>query len=434
MFRRKRKRVFMVVESFARGGAERQILVLSEGLQRRGYEVSVFQLVGVVPGQANFENELAQLGIPLWDAASFAAAKPAMGDLYDRLAPFAPVLPANYAAIGRGLVAAVAEFTPDVVNGWSDMANVFGGFVARARRVPRIVLGQRVLPGTHWTSEAQSELYRQAYRELARDPRVAFVNCSAASARAYEAWLELEPGTVRVVYNGLPAAMAKPRKMVTPAAARAAFGLPVGACVVGGLMRFSPEKEPLLWLETAAAIARARPDTVFLLGGYGHGSIAEDLRRKGAELGLGARLMMPGIISEIALFYAPLDAFLLTSRAEAFGNVLIEAQAAGVPVVAPAVGGVAETMNDGVTGRVVADRCAAALAAALLEVLSDGGWRARAAAEAPAFVARNFSAGRMVAETVAIYRGDRSGARLMARLRATLGQAFNGSGRATIRS
>ena len=433
MFWLKPERVLMVVESFARAGAERQILVLSEGLKRRGYEVSVFQLVGVVPGQANFENELAQLGIPLWDATSFADARPALVDAYERLAPFAEILPANFAAIGRALAAAVAEFTPDAVNGWSDMANVFGGVVARAMGVSRIVLGQRVLPGTHWTSEAQSKLYRQAYRELARDPRVAFVNCSAASAKAYETWMELKSGTVRVVYNGLPAAMAKPGKTVTPAVARAGFGLPPGAVVVGGLMRFSPEKDPLLWLETAAAIARARPDTVFLLGGYGHDTIAADLCRKGAELGLGARLMMPGIIGDIASFYAALDAFLLTSRAEAFGNVLIEAQAAGVPVVAPAVGGIAETMNDGVTGCLVTDRSAAGLAAVMLEVLSDGDWRARAAAEAPAFVARNFSAGRMVDETAAIYRSDRSASRLLARLRGTLGQAFYGAGRAAVR-
>jgi glycosyltransferase involved in cell wall biosynthesis len=407
----------MVVESFARGGAERQILVLSEGLLRRGYDVRVFELVGVVPGQANFEDELAQLDIALWDAAQFADAEPPAVDIDVQLAPFAGALPADYTAMCRALAAAITDFAPDVVNGWSDMANLIGGFVAGAMGVPRIVLGQRVLPGTHWISEAQSELYRQAYRQLAHDPRVTFVNCSAAGAKAYEAWLALEPGTAQVVYCGLASSNRTPGKTAAAAACRAFFGLPASALVVGGLMRFAPEKDPVLWIETAAAIAAARADTVFLLAGYGHGTIAEDLRRKATELGLGARLVMPGAITEVGPFYAALDAFLLTSRAEAFGNVLIEAQAAGVPVVAPAVGGMGETMRDGVTGRLVTDRSAAGLAAAVLDVLADSAWRARAAAKAPGFVAKNFGQRRMVTETVAIYRGGRLGSRLIARLR-----------------
>lgn len=421
MFWRKRKRVLMVVESFARAGAERQILLLGDGLKRRGYDVRVFELVGVVPGQADFEDGLAELGITLWNAARFGHAEPPFGDMDKRLAPFGAALPNNYAALCRGLAAAVGEFAPDVVNGWSDMANVVGGFVAAAMGVPRIVLGQRVLPGTHWTGEAQAERYRQAYRQLAQDPRVAFVNCSAASAKAYEAWLELKPGTVRVVYNGLSSAITAPGKTAPKAAYRNGFGLPPQVQVIGGLMRFAPEKDPALWIETAAVIAAARADTVFLLGGYGHGPIRDELHRQAMQLGLNGRLIMPGAIREVGPFYAALDAFLLTSRAEAFGNVLIEAQAAGVPVIAPAVGGIGETMRDGVTGRLVADRSAAGLAAALLAVLADDGWRARAAAEAPAFVAENFGPERMVAETVAIYGGDRPGSRLMTRIRGALG-------------
>ncbi len=114
---------------------------------------------------------------------------------------------------------------------------------------------------------------------------------------------------------------------------------------------------------------------------------------------------MPGVIDELGPFYGALDAFLLTSRLENLGNVLIEAQAAGVPVVAPAVGGIAETMRDGVTGRLVIDRSAASLATAMVDVLRDDRWRARATAKAPRFVARKFSERRMVRKMIAIYEG-----------------------------
>ena len=186
------------------------------------------------------------------------------------------------------------------------------------------------------------------------------------------------------------------------------FGLPAQARVVGGLIRFAPEKDPWLWIETAAAIATTQPDTVFLLGGYGHGTIADSLLQKGRELGLSGRLFMPGVIRELGPFYGALDAFLLTSRLENLGHVLIEAQAAGVPVVAPAVGGIVETMRDGVTCRLVIDRSAASLATAMVDVLRDDRWRARATAKAPRFVARKFSERRMVKNMIAIYEGGGS--------------------------
>lgn len=406
MLEHKRKHVLMVVESFVRGGVERQILLLGEGLLQRGYEVRVFELVGAVSGQANFEEDLARLGITLWNIASFECAEPCSNDANVLFNSLAPLLRENHVSMCSALAAAIAEFAPDVVHCWSDFANMIGGFVAGTMGVPRIVIGQRVFPPPFWYGEEVSELYRQAYRQLASDPRVTFVNNSMTSGREYENWLALAPGTVRVVYNSIWSSAIKSDNTPAPSVCRKAFGLPAGVPVIGGLMRFAPEKDPALWIETAAVIARVRADTMFLLGGYGHGTIADDLYRKGVELGLGARLVMPGAIGETGAFYGALDAFLLTSRTENFGNVLIEAQAAGVPVVAPAVGGIPESMCEGVTGRLVAERSAPSLAAVVLEVLTDGAWRARAAAKGPDFVVKNFDQQRMVSENIAIYCGN----------------------------
>jgi glycosyltransferase involved in cell wall biosynthesis len=402
----RRKRILMVVESFARGGAERQILALSEGLLQRGYEVRVFELIGVVPGQSTFEVELADLGVPLLSARHSGA--PAMqgqnGSGFPELAQYASILPANSAALSLALSVAIGEFQPQVVNTWSDVAGVIAGFVAAAMNVPRVVIGQRVPPPPHYEyGEVVSELYQQAYRHLAADPRTVFVNQSAASARTYEDWIELPPGTVKVVYNGLSPSTMASGIWRRRDAYRGRFGLPEQAPVVGGLMRFSPEKDPELWIEAAAAIASVRPDAYFLLGGYGHGRIADELFQKADELGFGPRIVMPGAIIDVGPFYASLDAFLLTSRLENFGNVLIEAQAAGIPVVGPATGGVAEAMIDGVTGLLVADRSAESFAGAALRILGDRGWGERVQIEGPKFVAQKFSQQRMVDEMIHIY-------------------------------
>jgi glycosyltransferase involved in cell wall biosynthesis len=86
-----------------------------------------------------------------------------------------------------------------------------------------------------------------------------------------------------------------------------------------------------------------------------------------------------------------MDVFLLTSRAEGLPNVIIEAQHAGLPVVAPDVGGTAEAIASADTGTAVADRSAGALADAVLAYLNDASRRERIATMAPRLVEQHFS-------------------------------------------
>src|SRR5215212_6877057 len=109
----------------------------------------------------------------------------------------------------------------------------------------------------------------------------------------------------------------------------------------------------------------------------------------------------------MSAIYSALDVFLLTSRTENIPNVLIEAQAAGVPTVSPDVGGVSETMSDGATGYLVRERSAGGLAAAVLRVLNQG----HVLAEGPAWVAKRFAHDRMVRATLGVCRQEAARAR-----------------------
>ena len=171
-----------------------------------------------------------------------------------------------------------------------------------------------------------------------------------------------------------------------------------GAPVVGTVMRFVEQKDPDLWLDTAAEIAKARPEVRFLIAGYGE--LQDRIVRRIASLGLVDRVAMPGASTDVGLIYATLDVILLTSVIEGVPNVLIEAQACGRPVVALDVGGVSEAISQDRTGRVVRERSPRRLAEAVIDVLGEPAWAARARAEGPAFVASRFSVDRMVAETL----------------------------------
>ena len=154
-------------------------------------------------------------------------------------------------------------------------------------------------------------------------------------------------------------------------------------------------------MRTAAGIARARPDVIFLVIGTGHMQSA--MLEFAAELGIADRLFLPGTEKNIAPAYAAMDVFLLTSRFEGLPNVLIEAQALGVPVVTTDAGGCREAVLEGQTGVIVKSRDSAKLAERVLFVLDDPDWAAKARQRGPVFVRERFGLKRMIEETLDVY-------------------------------
>jgi glycosyltransferase involved in cell wall biosynthesis len=397
------KRVLMVIESVARGGAERQMLALTQGLLDRGYAVEVLELTGVVPGQASFIDEFRALRLEPKRASDVSCSEQDQRDGYavsGELQPYADILPARLGAICSALVAVITRFRPRVVYCWSDLASVLGGFTAAHKQVPRTILGQRTFPPPFWVEPTIADSYRQAYGALLRKPNMTMINISSISARAYEAWLGIDR-TIRVVRNGFARASVTIPDNDAIAEFRRGLGIPDGAPVVGTVMRFAPEKDPQLWLRTAAEIAGARDDVHFILNGYGHDNIAEQLREMSEQLGLKYRLHMPAAIADVGRVYGALTVFLLTSRTDSTPNALLEAQAVGVPIVAPAIGGIEEAVLDGVTGVLVRNRSATALADAVLGLLGNPTRRQWAKTYGSGFVAQKFGLDRMIDETIA---------------------------------
>jgi glycosyltransferase involved in cell wall biosynthesis len=138
--------------------------------------------------------------------------------------------------------------------------------------------------------------------------------------------------------------------------------------VVGLLGRFDPDKDHRNFLAAAARVARAAPAAWFVLAGDGVDGANPTLRGWIEAHGLAGRVRLLGLRSDVPRLLSALDVLALSSRAEAFPNVLGEALACGVPCVATDCGDCREIV--GPAGRIVPPRDPAALAAALLEVLA----------------------------------------------------------------
>jgi glycosyltransferase involved in cell wall biosynthesis len=127
------------------------------------------------------------------------------------------------------------------------------------------------------------------------------------------------------------------------------------------------------------------------------------LERRRAELGLESRVHLLGFRTDARSLMAQCTVMAVPSELEGLGTSILEAMAAGVPVVATAVGGIPEVIQNGVTGRLVPPRNPEALAAALVEVLAHPD-RALAWAEQGRLSVRRFDIERMVERTLEEYQ------------------------------
>jgi glycosyltransferase involved in cell wall biosynthesis len=399
-------RVLMVISTLARGGCERLLLATARGLLAHGHTIEIFTLAPVPAHDSSMEAEFAALGIRLSCAADFGdmSGKREDGRECHDLERFRPILQhLDVVQLGAALEQVIKRFDPGVVHCWSEPSSVIGGLVAAARRVPRIIIRLVNVPPFR-LNLLGADLYRDAYRLLLRNKSVQFLNGSASNARDLEQWLSVPYGSVKVLRSAFPADSMRLRNEHEAKLYRQSLGIPSTAPTVGTIMRFAPEKDPELWIETASRVAAIRSDVYFLLCGYG--ALAETIAQRIKHLGLSPRFILPGAVTDLSAVYACMDVFLMTSRHEGTPATLREAQAVGVPVVAPDVGGTSETILHGRTGLLTATRDAQELADAVLGVLNDHGLRRSAARHGPQFVATQFNWERSIEETIAFYRGD----------------------------
>jgi glycosyltransferase involved in cell wall biosynthesis/SAM-dependent methyltransferase len=390
-------RIALGISSLSSGGAERQTVYVASGLHARGHD-DVHLVIDHLRDSAAHAFYLAKA------AETARSIHEIANEDYTQLPWFAEH-PDFWRILGGYVAHRVLntarhfhELAPEVVQTSLDWTNITMGLAAVMAGVPRVLVSGRNLSPTHF-GFFQWFMY-PAYRALAAQPNVTLFNNSESGARDYEKWLGLPSGSVAVVRNGIDTAAFTPPAPRTRARARAHFGLGQDVPVVAGAFRLSPEKRPLLWLKCAAALVQRVPKVEFLL--LGAGPMQMKAQMYAYKLGIGDRVKFAGVAKDIRFAFAAADAVLLTSLQEGTPNVLIEAQAMGLPVVSTPAFGAAETVCDGVTGTIVPSARAEDLADATAAILNDPGRAARFSAAGPAWAAERFGMERMVDELLAL--------------------------------
>ncbi len=343
----KPRRIAQVIEATT-GGTRRHLLDLVNGLDPERFEFHVICATRRDPAFLADIEALRARGITVHIVPMTRA-----------------VSPQKDTAACRQLIRLLRRESYDAVHTHSSKAGVLGRIAARRAGVPAVIHTPHVFPFDMRSGAAARLLYRAIERRLARwSDRIVCVSragmLSAAAAGVAPA------GQYDIIPNGVDLEELDGRPPQT-ADRKHELGIPPAAPVVGAVGRLSRQKNFRLLIDAADAVCHTMPEVYFVI--VGEGEERQRLERRIEAAGLRERVLLPGRKEDIYPWYPMFDVFALSSDWEGMPYSLLEAMGCRRPVVATAVGGVAEAIRSGSNGIVVPPHRPRALSAALIDRL-----------------------------------------------------------------
>ena len=378
-------RVLRVIARLNVGGPALHVTYLARGLAERGYETTL--VAGdVARGEASMSFVAEQAGVEI---VTLPGLSRELSPVRDALAAFR-------------LARLIRKLRPDVVHTHTAKAGAVGrtaALLAWPRRPVvvhtfhgHVLRGYFGTGGTLVFRAIETLLARASDRLIAvspevRDELVALHVATRERFSVVRLGIELEP---RVRFDG------------DPDEVRRRHGIPEGKFVVGWFGRMTAVKRTDDLLTMLAGVRERGVDALLLL--VGDGDDRERLEQRAHDLGLARSCLFLGYQEDVAPWYAICDAVVLTSASEGTPVTIIEALAAGRPVVATKVGGVPDVVDEGETGFLVRPHDTHALAERL-EILAGDPVRRRAMGDlGRARMLERYAVERLVEDVDALYR------------------------------
>ncbi len=355
------------------GGAERMLTELVTRLDRSEWEPHVFCL----GPEAHYSQVLRERGVPV---TCFGA---------KRLLSAPGVL--------RQWTRELRRFRPEILYTWLFHANLLGRFAGRRAGVPTILSGIRVAEKRNrW----HGRLERWTNFLVDRN-----VCVSQDVARFMEQDFGLDPAKTVVIPNGVDPAHFRD----VPPVDLGEFGIPADSRVLITVGRIEPQKGIDVLISAAREIVQQYPDVHFLI--VGTGPDRSDLERQAATWRLSDRMHWAGKRTDVPGLLAASTAFILPSRWEGMPNAVLEALAAGKPIIATRVEGASELVRDGINGWLVPIESPQALAEAVVRLLANSDQIDEMGCESQHISEKEFTIDRFVAAHVRLFREVREHSR-----------------------
>jgi glycosyltransferase involved in cell wall biosynthesis len=365
-------RLLYVINSLALGGAEKALLHQATRLDRSRYVPQVASLE--LPPRGELTPLFAEVGIPI----------------HPLRRPGEP--------LGVGwprLLALIDRRRPEIVHTHLVAAGIVGRLAARMKRVPATISTLHNV--SDWEERRWYPLRWLDRRTLPLADRIIAVSDATRRglARVSPA---LAPRT-RTVHNGV-ALPALPVTDSDRATARSELGYRPDDLVVGAVARLTPQKGLDILIEATAIAAQGLPQLRLLF--VGDGPDRTRLENLVHAHRLGNRTRFAGRQVQVGPFLAAMNVFAAPSRTEGLGVALIEALAAGLPVLGATVGGIPEVIEDGISGHLITRNDPATWAETLVN-LGNRPQHLRALATAAPASARRFDLEEHVRALASVY-------------------------------
>ena len=369
----------MFPASLTPGGAERQMLLLTEFLPKDRFEVSFVLLAGMT----DMAREAERLG-----ATVTALGAPRRAGL-----PL-PVFGARVARRVAQYVAICRRERYDIVDAWLFLGYALAAVTRPVSRVPVLIAGRRSLSAF---KSSFGPVERLVDMVATRSADVIVANSEAVAADVANRE-RIARSRIRVIRNGV-----QDRPVGTPverASARATLGVTDDGPVVGCVGTFKRGKGQARVLAAFVEVRRRIPDAWLVFVGDGpERPVVEEIA---AAAGL-ERVVFLGSVPDARALYPGMDVLVSASDAEGLPNVVLEAAVAALPIVATSAGGTGEVVIDGRTGLLVPIDDGDRLANALVRILEDDELDARSGRAAREHALATFGVERFIAETAALY-------------------------------
>lgn len=323
----RRKRILLLINKLARGGAETQCVRLAKGLHARGLRVRILTLL---PSTA-FTDDLADQGIPVVDVSNG-------NSIY-------------HPRVLGNLVQQFKTYRPDVLVTFLYQSDMVGRFIGRFFDVPvRITsirnefFGASGKPSSHWSVKLREWLMRITDRLV----HLNTTNSELAATSLIDRQI-VPVDRMRVIRNMVDLAPYEPLDSSVRTTGRAQHGVEGDSVFVWvHVARFETQKDQATLLQAFARHLDTN-DHVFLWL-VGDGSRRMELESLAEELQVSNHVLFAGERSDVSDWLRMADGFVMSSQWEGLPNVLLEAGAARLPVVSTNVGGVRETVSDVMAG------------------------------------------------------------------------------------
>lgn len=356
------------------GGAERQWCYLANELASRGYRVTL--LVDVITGECGHYVPLIHDNVQLMGLDTMKVS------LNTALTCTAQEFPYPLCAT----LLAILYLRPTHVLCQLDQTNIIGTTAALLTGAQKVLMSFRSVNPSHFPY-IYSEWLLPQYKELIASPRVVLTGNSRAGCDDYAQWLGIDSSRVTTIRNAvsIPEVPLPQRRQ----AIRQSLGIEPGKKIILGVFRWTKEKNFHLFLEIVRDLHARFPDLLVLHAGQG--PYEHEVRRALKRHSLQNVVRLLGRREDVVDLMHCADLLLLTSNNEGLPNVVLEAQAAALPVVATRVGGIPEAVQDGKTALLAPRGDKETLMAHCAELLDNAALRQSMGQAGREFIQKKFS-------------------------------------------